>query len=174
MIWYCVYTNQRAEGAVHGRLKADDVETLYLHYRTTRTHARKITPTIEPYYPRYLFVRPRTGQSIYRINNTIGVHSILTMDDMPSQIPEPVMDHLRSLCDETGLVSLEPEEIQERKRYRPGQDVRVDHGLCAGLSGSVKLDKGTEISVWLSFFSGRVSVDLLPEQVSPIGRSMSA
>ncbi len=167
--WLAVYTNPQKEGMVHTQLGWQGFETLYLHYETTATHARRSWKVLRAYFPRYVFVKIGEGQSIYEVNHTTGVNAVVNIGGEPLEIPEPVIAELRLRADGTGLLHLTPEETTEaRKRYRRGQKVRITEGILEGLEAVIGLDAGHEVKVWMGLFKGRVQVSLPPEAVHPV------
>lgn len=171
MTWFAVLTKPRAEATANRFLREIGCETLYLHYRDTVRHARRINEVLKPYFPRYLFA---SGASLYQINNTPGVATMVYFAGEALPVPDPVMDELRSRGDDAGLVDLQPDEREARRRYEKGEIVRINGGPFEGLFGSVGLDTGKAVQVWIDLFQGRVQASLLPEQTSPEVRRLSA
>ena len=169
--WFAVYTNARQEWLASRLLQHEGYETLYLHYRDTVNHARATVEVRKPYFPRYLFVGVEGGQSIGDVNRTMGVSEVVRFGEGPLEIPSAVIEELRSRGDEDGMVNLPTVEKRRRKLLESGEVVRVHYGSFAGLMGVVALDMGREVRIWLEMFKGRVSVDFLPDHISPALRS---
>lgn len=145
-------------------LQRQDFDTLFLHYSTVVKHARRTRRVICSYFTRYVFVGVYEGQALYDVNRTPGVSTVLYLDDKPLEIPTPVIEELRARGDASGLVRFLPKERAEhRKRWQKGQNVCVVDGPLAGLFAVVELDKGHEVSVWLSMFGGKVEALFPPE-----------
>ena len=162
MIWYCVYSLPQAEWAVSRRLRLEGHDTLFLHYTEPVRHARRTRTVTRPLFPRYVFVALDPSQGLYNVSKTIGVHSIVGMDG-PEEIPEAVIAELRKRGDANGFCTLTPEEKQLRKRLRKGDKVRIEHGSLTGLMGTVIMDSGPAVKLWVE----RMKVFVHPEQLSP-------
>ena len=171
MTFYAIHTKPRAEATANLNLQEIGCEVLYLHYRDTVRHARKVTEVLKPYFPRYLFAR---GATLYQINNTIGVATMVYFAGEALPVPGEVMDELRARGDRNGLVDLQPDELEARRRYEKGEIVKINGGPFEGLCGAVGLDRGKSVQVWIELFQGRVQAELLPEQVSPEVRRLIA
>lgn len=166
--WYAVHTNARGEWQAHKRLREQGYETLYLHRRATVSHARRKIGVLRPYFPRYLFVAVLPGQSFAAINSTEGVSALVYFGDEPLVIPQRVIAELRTRCDQTGLV---PEEVAKTAHLMAeGTEVHITSGTFAGFVGTVALDTGKQVRLWLSLF-GRPVEATVPlssvERVSP-------
>ena len=169
--WYAVHTKPQKEGLVHKLLGFQGFETLYLHYPYVIKHARRTRMVMRAYFPRYVFVAVAEGQAIYDVNNTLGVSTVVYLDDEPLEIPGPVIAELRERADHKGMLKLSPKETTEvRKRYRRGQRVRITEGVLEGLEATIRLDAGHEVKVWMELFKRRVRLSFPPGAVSPTRR----
>lgn len=164
--WYAVYTKARAEWLVHKGLREQGYETLYLHRRATVSHARRKIGVLRPYFPRYVFVAVGPRQSVYAVNTTIGVSTVVYAGLDPLEIPAEVIAELRARGDENGLV--EERGPEARKRLKRGQQVRIAGGPFEGLLALVALDSGNAIRVWLDGFGGKVEAILDPSGLEPV------
>ena len=170
--WFAVHTNARKEDLVNRLLEHQGFATLYLHYQTTVKHGRRTYINFRPYFPRYVFASPAEHLSVYDINRTIGVSTVVYLGDQPLEIPTPVVDELRARGNSRGLVKLAAEEHGEhRKRYRQGQHVRIADGPLAGFLAVVAVDRGHQVRVWVEMFKGQVEAAFRPEALSPVRRS---
>ena len=161
--WYAVHTNARAEWLAHRELRRQGYDTLYLHYRGTVSHARRKIGVLKPYFPRYLFVGVKPGQSVGTINNSAGVSTVVYFGDQPLVIPPEVIAELRTRGDQNGAIDVPPEKV--RKRLESGTEVRLAAGPFAGFVATVALDRGKSIMVWLSLFDRRISATFGPEDI---------
>ena len=174
--WYAIQTAPRAEWGVHRALDRLGYDTLHLHYAATVRHARRVIGVLKPYFPGYLFAAVVAPLSIHPIAVTAGVVAIVGDLAGPIEIPPAVIGELRSRGDERGLMPLPPAEKQ-RRELEAGEQVRISAGPLENLLATVALDSGTEVSVWLEMFRGRVIARFDAKQVaatrSPEWRSMS-
>jgi len=164
MTWLAVYCNPSAEWSVAQRLRLEGHETLFLHYTEAVRHARRTKTVTRSLFPRYIFVAVDPSQGLYGVSKTIGVHSIVGMDG-PEEIPEAVIAELRQRGDEKGFCVLTPEEKKLRKRLRKGDKVLINGGSFTGLLGTVIMDSGPAVKLWVA---ERMKVFVRPEQLSPV------
>ncbi len=157
LTWYAVHTNSRKEGLVDDLLMQQGFETLYLHFLDTIKHARRTRMVKRSLFSRYVFAGIMDGLTIFDINCTIGVSTVVCRGDKPLDIPVPVIEELRQRGDEVGMVAMSPEAVEEhRRRFRKGEQVRIMDGPMAGLFAIVALDSGPMVRVWLEMFGGKV------------------
>ena len=165
LTWYAVYTNAQKEWLVDDLLRQQGFETLYLHFLYTIDHARRTRTVKKSLLTRYIFAGVTDGLTVYDINSTIGVSTVVYgMGDRPLDIPVAVIEELRDRGDERGLVWVPPEAARApRKRFRRGEQVRITDGPLAGLFAVVALDSGPAVRVWLEMFGGKVEALLPPK-----------
>lgn len=173
MPWYAVHTNARAEWLAHTELRRQGYETLYLHYLAAVSHGRRSIVVNRPYYPRYLFALVDVGQSVYAVNKTQGVSTVVYAGADPLEIPERVIAEQRTKGDRNGLVKLTGEERHDRERIASGAEVKLLSGTFAGFAATVALDEGKELRVWLNLLNRRVAATV-PESavVHPSGGAL--
>ena len=164
MIWLAVYCNSRQEALANHFLRQLGYQTLFLHYQDAVQHARRAKTVIRSLYPRYIFAALDPSQSLYGITTAQGVHSIVGDREGPLTIPHEIIEQERKRGDENGLCVLTPEEKKVRKRLRKGTKVRFQHGSLTGFLGTVIVDAGSAVKLWVEH--KRVSAH--PEQLSPV------
>ena len=170
--WFVCHTKPRQEWLANDLLRHQGYETLFLHYTDTSRHARRTVDVIRSYFPRYLFVGLTNGLTIYDVNHTIGVSTVLYMSGEALEVPSNVIEELRARGNKEGLCKLTPEQKAIRRRYHKGERIKISAGPLTGFLGAVELDNGRAIKVWLEMFRGKAPVWVEPEQVSPSGRSV--
>ncbi len=171
--WYVVMTNARYEPLVNKRLRADGFRTFWPHFtEQVRTHrGRGLITKLRSYFPRYLFVSPDPGQSLYRVNNTVGVATVLHGDDGPYVVPDQVVRQVRKKCNADGLLHDEHRPTPgARQLFKAGEEVTIKDGPLAGFLALVNVDLGDQIKVEVEMFRGRVTAELRPDQVRTGGR----
>jgi transcriptional antiterminator RfaH len=166
VIWYAVHTGARAEWLVHSELRRQGFETLYLHYLASVAHAGRKIGILRPYFPRYLFVGLKPGQSIGTVNNTAGVSAVVYFGDEPLRIPDHVIAELRGRGDQMGRIQSADET--ERKALTDGAEVRIISGPFAGLLATVARDKGKAVQCWIRMFGHRTRATVSPDDVEPL------
>jgi len=173
MIWHAVHTSPRKEWLAHSLLQRQGYEVLYLHYSDTVKHARRTWTVLKPYFPRYLFAGLANGQTVYRINKTPGVSTVVYSGDEPLAVPGNVIEELRARGNSSGLVAFTPSERGDhQRRYKKGERVRIDAGPLEGFVACVVLDRGPSIRVWVDDVLGGVEATFGREALSPARRRL--
>jgi len=156
--WYLVNTLARGEWLAHRELRAGGYATLYLHFRGTVRHANRVLGVLKPLFPRYLFVGLQPGQSLYTVNKTRGVATVVYLGGQAVEVPAEVIAEQARRGDASGLVPSDqvPAERQQRQPYNEGERVKFVAGPWQGFGGIVHLDDGEKVALWVEAFNGRV------------------
>jgi transcription antitermination factor NusG len=168
MPWYVVYTNANREQFALEHLIRQGYETFWLHHRKTVRHARQERLVTRSQLPRYIFAAVHPGQSIYAINTTPGVSTVLHGPAGPLELSADALADLRGRGDANGLCAL-PSPV-ERQRWKHGATVRVTAGPFAGFLALIGVDTGAAVKIWMDLFGRRVEASCLPgdlEAASP-------
>lgn len=174
--WYAVHTGPRLEATASLNLRRQGFWVHYPFIRVRKSRkralstARQVHVVEEPYFPRYLFVALRSSrpdQTIYRVNQTDGVSTVVYCGEEPLEIPAPVMRELMRRADEAGQVA--NVDRVARKPYEEGDRIQfLENTPLAGLIATVIVDAGNKIKVWCEHL-GRVSeITVPPEFVAEI------
>ena len=163
--WYAVHSRPCQEGLADTNLRAQGYLTFYPFERVRRR--RRITGTTRfaiqwvevAHFPRYLFVALRKdGESLYAVNETLGVATVVYAGGEPLEVPHDVMDELTArlgLDGDAGTV-----------KYAPGQEVRfVEESPLAGLVAAVAVDKGKAVRLWIDVLGQKRGLTVDPEWI---------
>jgi transcriptional antiterminator RfaH len=128
--WYAVHTHPRQESRAEGNLRAWNVETLLP--RMKDYHINESTGTqstvIKPLFPGYLFARFAFDKLFSKVRFTRGVHSVVSMGDMPVPLDDRVIEIITAQIDQDGFVGIDEE-------LKPGTKVLIQAGPFRGLTG---------------------------------------
>jgi transcriptional antiterminator RfaH len=153
--WYVVQSQPNAEIKAVAHLNRQGFETYLPRYLKRRRHARRIEIVPAPLFPRYLFVGIDLDQQRWRsIFSTVGVSRLVCNGEMPTAVPEQVVNALRSRHDDSGFVTLD-----QRPAFRPGDAIRVLDGAfadCLGLYEGLK--DSDRIAILLDLLGRKVRV----------------
>jgi transcriptional antiterminator RfaH len=131
--WYVVYTHPRHEDRALWHLRNQGFEGFLPRLRKLRRHARRKEPTLEPLFPRYLFVNLDLGSTAWRsINGTRGVVGVIGNDTGPRPVPQGVVESLRDNADQDGATPLTTLGV-----FTQGLKVRITSGVFAGHTGEI-------------------------------------
>ena len=151
--WFAVFTLANKEVLARQELQNQGFEVFLPQRLKTVRHARRMTTQPAPIFPRYLFVRLSVERARWRsINGTRGVASLVSFGDVPTPVPESVVEELMGACDTRGVMQLACD-------LRPGQAVRLAAGPCAELVGTFKkLDGPDAVRILLDLLGRGVLV----------------
>ena len=165
--WYAVMTGPQMEFLANTNLQRQGYwtwlphERIRLRQKTPNRDAYKVVDIEQAYFPRYLFAALRkSNESIYAINETDGVSTVVYQGGEPYPIPNEVMDELMARADVTGFVR-QIDKVS-RKRFKKGAKVKFkDESPLAGILASVSIDKGSSVRIFLELLgkSREISVD---------------
>lgn len=128
--WYLIYTKPRAESVAQENLERQGYTTYLPLIRTTRRRNARFVTSIEAMFSRYLFIQlNQVTDNWSPIRSTIGVSSMVSLNGMPTSIPNSLIEYFKSGQDEHGVFLI------EEKRLNPGDPVRVIDGVFNGLKG---------------------------------------
>jgi transcriptional antiterminator RfaH len=139
MSWFAVQTMPRAEDKARSHLVRQNYETYLPRLRKKRRHARRVETVLRPLFPGYLFVRFDPERDAWRaINSTVGVTRLVGFGDAPVPVSDRVIEGLRSLEDENGII------VGAGPQLKPGQSVRILDGALADQIGVLLEGSGME------------------------------
>jgi transcription antitermination factor NusG len=157
--WYAVLTKVRRELLAVNNLRAQGYETFYPFHRYTieRIH-RKPREATRAYLPRYIFVglNGHPKHSIYGVNNTIGVSTVVYCGHEALPIPGGLITELRSRAKPDGEVY--PDEKPPAPEFdgKPGEYVKfVENSPLFGFVACIKaIDKNGKLSLQIERMLG--------------------
>lgn len=113
--WFAVMCKPRKEGLAERNLRAQGYKTFFPHLTYwTKPRVARPRQIQKAYMPRYIFAsfNGNPTHSVYQMNNTIGVSTVVYYGNMALNIPGRIMDELIGRADESG-------EIFVKKQPRP-------------------------------------------------------
>ena len=153
--WYAVHTLPFAEGRAQVQLQNQDFCTFLPKRHKTIRHARKLSTTTAPFFPRYLFVALDLNRHRWRsVNGTFGVSSLVMAGERPCPAPHGIVESMLSVADADGLLQLQ-------SNLKVGASVRLAAGPFADQLGVIdRLDDSGRVRVLLSMLGRQVPVYL--------------
>jgi len=151
--WYAVQTKAFSEAGADQQLKAQGFASFLPRISKTVRHARKLRTVRAPFFPGYLFVGLDLGRDRWRsVNGTFGVARLVMAGDRPVPVPTGIVEALRELVDEAGLIRLDG-------GLKLGQKIEVVAGPFAQALGELeRLDGAGRVRVLLDIMGGKVPV----------------
>jgi transcription antitermination factor NusG len=160
--WYVVQTLPNREASARMQLEAQGFLTFLPRYAKTVRHARRLSTTSAPFFPRYLFVALNLGRDRWRsVNGTFGVTGLVMGDRFPIAVQHGVVESMLACCGADG-------HLQLADRLEIGKPVRVLSGPFADMVGKLaRLDGGGRVQILLRLLGGEVAVCLARKVVMP-------
>ena len=104
LAWYLLYSKPRQEGVAVENLKRQGYETYLPLIRTRRRRQGQYVSLVEPMFPRYLFIHLSDQTDNWGpIRSTLGVSALVRFGDLPAQVPDRLIDALKSREDDSGI-----------------------------------------------------------------------
>src|SRR5262245_36295428 len=160
--WYALHVKPRFEKHVERHLFEKGYEVFLPAYESTRRWSDRVKSLSLPLFPSYLFCRFDINSRL-PILITPGVNSVVGIAKTPVAVEEAEIAAIRHILDSG--VPTEPWPY-----LRAGQEVRVEDGPLAGLTGIVIRDKGADrLVVSVTLLMRSVSVEIGRHSVKPVG-----
>ncbi len=150
--WYAVMCKPRQEALAEANLVNQGYKVFLPRLATQTRRAGKWLATIEPLFPRYLFVSPKDDrQSLAPVRSTLGVASLVKFGSQPASVPSEVVESLRARHDEaTGTCA-------SKSLFAPDTPVTFQSGPFAGLEGVFAAESADARVFVLLEFLGKVN-----------------
>ena len=159
--WFVVQAQPNSEHKAVAHLNKQGYATYLPRYLKRRRHARRVDTVAAPLFPRYLFVSIDMRVQRWRaIFSTIGVSRIVCNGEMPTVVPDEVIEGLRAR-EHQGLVKLDL-----RPSFRVGDNVRLLDGAfvdCLGIYEGLK--DGDRVALLLDLLGRKVRVTVGSDSV---------
>lgn len=162
--WYAVCCKPRQEAIAEENLLRQGYRTYLPRVCNTRRRKGQWISTVEPLFPRYLFIRvDPTRHSISPVRSTRGVSSLVRYCGMPAAVPEEVIEAIIRRADTcSGL------HRDDRPLFCAGEHVRLVEGPLAGMEGVFTEEDGEKRVVVLLELLGKANkIRILRDWVAP-------
>lgn len=164
-LWYAVYTKPLKEAQADEQLRRQGFEVFLPQFEKRRSHARKIEQVPAPLFPRYLFVQFDAVEDGWRaIRSTRGVIDLVRNGNELVQVPNAVIDEIKSRADERGYVVL-----ARQLKLDQGDRIRIAGGAFSALEAIFESQRGQDrVLALLSLLGRKVVVDMPVRAVEPL------
>ncbi len=128
--WYLIFTKPRMERQAVEHLERQGYCTYLPLMAVTRRQRGRYRQTIEPCFPRYLFIHLDSRTDNWApIRSTLGVVKIVEFGGLPAMVPDDLIATLQNNEDQQGLQQLHEPELKK------GDKVTVLEGPFVGYQG---------------------------------------
>jgi transcriptional antiterminator RfaH len=151
-VWYAVFCKPRCEALAEANLGNQGYRVYLPRLGTQTRRDGKWVDTVEPLFPRYLFMAPGNDrQSLAPVRSTLGVSNLVRFGGQPASIPGAVVESLRAQLDQdTGA-------CPRRGLFTPGAPVEFRAGPFKGLEGVFNVEAGDDRVFVLLEFMGKIN-----------------
>ena len=162
--WYLVFSKPRQERLALENLARQGYEAYLPLMRHRRRRGRRWVPTVEPMFPRYLFIHLDTLHDNWApIRSTIGVSTLVRFGQEPARVPDALIACFREREDENGIQRIPPPD------FRPGDRVRIVDGPFAGYEAIFRARTGKErVEILLRIAGSATRIQLAPGALEPV------
>ena len=138
--WHLLMTKPREDERAQAHLQNQDYEIFRLLIRRYKIKQGKQVATLEPLFPRYIFIRLDDVLSNWsKIRSTRGVAQLVRFSNHPAIVPDFIVALLTEQCSEEGVLDMTSEEPFV---FKKGDCVEITEGSFKGLQAVIAEQKG--------------------------------
>ncbi|PCJ23168.1 MAG: transcription/translation regulatory transformer protein RfaH [SAR86 cluster bacterium] len=159
--WFVVYAKARQEGIALQNLERQQFHCYLPRIQLSKRRKGQIVPSIEPFFPRYLFVRLALQEQDWApIRSTRGVCGLVRFEGVPKRIPEKFISFLKENENSQFL-----QKVID-KSWKEGDQVNIEQGPFAGYSCIFQAKKSADrVSVLLDIVGKPIRATLLKDDL---------
>lgn len=151
--WYAVQTKPRQESVAAEHMARQRYEIYLPKIRQSRRQRGFWRETVEPLFPRYLFVRTDPLiEDLSPIRSTRGVIGLVRFGQQIVPVPDVVVNAIKDSEDAEECV-----QVERRNIFRKGEIVRILEGPLEGLEGIFEAETGEQRALILLEALGKIS-----------------
>ena len=138
--WFLIYTKPRQEERAKENLENQGFETFLPMIAYEKIKQPKLY-SLKPMFPRYLFTKFNVEKNNWvNIKSTRGVSHVITFGDKLTEVPNSVMDYLKSKVDDNDALKLQT----TRKTFQKGDKLVIHKGVFQGKEAKFLSTTGKE------------------------------
>jgi transcriptional antiterminator RfaH len=150
--WYAVFCKPRREALAEANLINQGYRVYLPRLATQCRRDGKWVDTVEPLFPRYLFMAEgNERQGLAPVRSTLGVSGLVRFGGQAATISEAMVESLRERQDpDTGACA-------RRSLFKPGAPIEFRAGPFTGLDGVFDVEAGDDRVFVLLEFLGKIN-----------------
>ena len=158
--WFLIYTKPRQEERAKENLENQGFETFLPIIAFEKIKQPKLY-SLKPMFPRYLFTQFNAEKNNWaHVKSTRGVSHVITFGDKLTEVPNSVIDYLKSKVDDNDVLKLQT----TRKTFQKGDELVIRQGVFHGKDATFLSMSGKErVRVLLSLMN-RITIAEISEQ----------
>lgn len=161
--WAVVNTHPHRERLALEHLQRQDFHAYCPLIRRRRSHARRVSDVLRPFFPGYLFVKILPNAQRWQpLMSTIGVRSIVRCGDALSLVDDGFVQSLKAREVEGAI-------CRPASPYQVGQQIRLAGGAFDGLVATIiEMHERDRLTVLMDLLNRPVKVTVEETQVAPV------
>ena len=149
--WYAIHTKPRQETLAAENLRRQEFEIYLPRIKQAHRYRHQCRDTIEPLFPRYLFIRLDLGKdTISPIRSTRGVAKLVSFSGLPTTVPDTFINTLIQSADPDTELHHPDESL-----FEAGNIVSIVDGPLEGLEAIFKARDGETRAIILLKLLGK-------------------
>jgi len=157
--WFVIHTKPRQENIAEFHLTNQQFEVFLPRHAVRKRKQGQIVQEVQPYFPRYLFVRFDVDRDDWGpIRSTRGVISLVRFNGRPRSVPASLISTLRENENSQGL------QEASKPRWKSGDEVEIEAGPFAGYRCLFEAVRSNERVAVLLNIIGKQTRAVLDEQ----------
>ena len=155
--WFVVHTKPRQEALAQENLLRQNFDVYYPLIKLTRRRKSDLLSVIEPFFPRYIFLRfDLTRDNWGPVRSTRGVCGLVKFNGVPKPVPAAL---IRAMKENENTDKL---QIVSNKTWKPGELVEIEQGPFVGYHCIFQAQKSADrVCVLLDIVGKRTRATLL-------------
>lgn len=138
--WFLIYTKPHQEERAKENLENQGNE-VFLPMIASEKIKQPQSFSLRPMFPRYLFTKLTLENNNWaQIKSTRGVSHIVVFGDNFTEVPNSVMDYLKSKVDDNDVLKLQT----TRKKFQKGDELVIKQGIFQGKDATFLSMSGKE------------------------------
>lgn len=165
--WYLLMSRPREEGRAKQHLENQGFTVFHPLLKSFKLKKGKQQASIEPLFPRYLFIELDEELSDWStIRSTRGVSDLVRFSDYPAIIPTAVVDDLINQVDDFDQIDQTQEKVSF---YKKGDRVEITQGSFKGWQAIVKeQDSDTRVILLLKMLGRDQAIQVPLDEIQLI------
>ena len=158
--WFLIYTKPRQEERAKENLENQGFETFLPMIAFEKIKQPKLY-SLKPMFPRYLFTQFNAEKNNWvHVKSTRGVSHVIRFGNKLTEVPNSVIDYLKSKVDDNDVLNLQT----TRNKFQKGDELVIKQGVLQGKDATFLSMSGKErVRVLLSLMS-RITIAEISEQ----------
>lgn len=159
--WFVVYTKPRQEQVALENLARQNFEAYCPSIALTKRRKTQLVSLIEPFFPRYIFLRFNLKSDNWApVRSTRGVSGLVRFGGVPREVPEQLIRALKANENTEQLQRITP------KTWKPGDVVEIEQGPFAGYRCIFQAERSTDrVAVLLNIVGKQTRAMLLKQDL---------